>query len=324
MAFQTSTSITSPDQLIDALATFAAANGWTVERNTISLASRTLTLRKPGVSDYIHVYNTSTNEILLRASVGYDAGQAPPSQPNVTPTACASNSLAGPYPNVWFFANGDEINVVVRRADTTGAYSLFAFGVLSKYGAYDGGTFVSGSYFNQSGPNSGEWDWTYDNALFGMTGSSNTNYGYIRIDADGASNRWVPIRQSSDSTVIQTFSGVGNLNRSSVYGANNLYSTFELARWAIAGDANTFSGRSFLHVVEFLVRRTGTPAYHSPVGYVANTRFVSLAKFDPEQEISIADESWIVFPVVRKATESSASGAPNASGNHGFAIRKVV
>lgn len=319
MAYQSSTSISSPDQLIDALAAFCAANGWTVERNTLVASARTLTVRKAGITDYIHIYNTSNSQIRMRASVGYDGALTPAAQPNVSPADTLANALVGPYPNVWFFSDGDEINIVVRRSDTTGAYSHIAFGRLTKYGSYVGGTFVDGTFFNLTGAQSGTWDTNTDHALFGF---GQMSVGYIRVDADGATNRWVPITSNSSATDV-AHSGVGPLRVANTYSGNQLGSTFDISRLINAADANSFSGRSILYPIEFLVRRTGTPIYHSPAGYIANTRYVSLAKFDPEAELSIADETYMLFPVVRKASESSSSDAPNASGNNGFAIRKV-
>lgn len=319
MAFQSSTSIASPDVLIDTLATFAAANGWTVESNTVNLGSRVLTLRKPGVSDYIHIYNTDVNRIRLRASVGYNSALPPGSQTGVTADDCLVNNLAGPYPAVWFFADGNEINVVVRRSDTTGAYSHFAVGVLTKYGSFAGGTFIDGTYFNATGFFSGRWDSDSDHAMFGF---GNQFPGYVRADADGLTNKWYEFSGYNSSDIAHT--GVGPLRVAATYSANQVTSTYDIARLINAADDNTFSGRSILQVLDVLIRRQGSPVYVSPIGYVANTRYVSLAKFDPEQELTIADETWMVFPVVRKAQESTVNDAPNASENNGYAIRKVL
>lgn len=319
VAFQSSTSIASNELLVDAIATFAAANGWTIEGNSLVGAVRTVTLRKPGVSDYVHIFTTSTNQVRMRASVSYDPAFPPGQQVAVTPTDCVINNLLGPYPNVWFFADGNEINVVVRRSDTTGAYSHMAFGVLTKYGVYSGGTFIDGSFFNTTTTSSGQWDSTNDHGMFGY---GNANYGFVRVDADAPVNKWFPICNTNAADIA--FSGVGPLGAANTYSANQLSPTYDLGRLINGADDNVFSGRSILHVIDLVFRRQGTPVYLSPAGYIANTRYVSLAKFDPERELSIADETWMVFPVVRKATESSTSGAPNASGNNGFAIRKVA
>lgn len=320
MAFQSSTAIASAEQLVNAIATFAAANGWTIDRNTVTLGSRVLTLHKTGVSDYVHIYNTDVNQIRLRASVGYDSAQPPSLQPGVSPADALANGLQGPYPNVWFFADGNEINVVVRRSDTTGAYSHMAFGVLTKYGDYNGGTFVDGSYWQLTGSSTGSWN----SACHGLLSFGLTNPGHVRADADGLVNKWFAINGPTSGPVDSAATGGAPLREANNYSNNQANSTFEVGRMANAADANTFSGRTILHIIEVSVRRQGDPVYMSPIGYVANTRFMSLAKFDPEQELSIADETWMVFPVVRKGAFSSVNNAPNASENNGLAIRKVV
>lgn len=320
MAFQSSTAIASCEQLVNAIATFAAANGWTIDRNTINLTSRTVTMHKAGVSDYIHIYNTDVNQIRMRASVGYDGALPPSMQPGVTVQDALANALQGPYPNVWFFADGNEVNIVVRRSDTTGAYSHMAFGVLSKYGDYNGGTFVDGSFWQLTSTSSGWWN----SSCHGLFSYGQLNMGFVRADADGLTNKWFGFNGAPSGVNDYATTGGAPLSAATTYSTNQQASTFEVGRMANAADANTFSGRSILHVIEVSVRRQGDPIYYSPIGYVANTRFMSLAKFDPEQELSIADETWMVFPVVRKAAHSTANGAPNASENNGFAIRKVV
>lgn len=313
MAHSTSTSTASVHDLIDNLATFAAAAGWTVERNTLSGTNRTLTLRRPE-SDYVHVYNTDQGWLRMRASTGYDGALAPAAQPGVTPEDCITARLTGPYPKVWFFSEGSEVVVVVRRADQNGAYASFAFGVIQKYGSYAGGTFIDGTYFNASGSNSGRWSGSDHGLLaYGTSGA-----GYVRADADGESGQW--LRLATAAALVQSGPpGVANM-----YSTNQSGATFSTARLMGAADDNTFSGRSMLFPIEIAIRRAGTPTYYSPAGVVSTVRAVSLAKFAPEDELSIASETWVVFPIVNKRAETGGNGDPHASGNVGFAVRKTA
>lgn len=309
MAYLSSTSLASNQLLVNAIASFAVSAGWTEERNTLSGSNRTVTLRKPGTSDYVHLFNTNASEIRMRGSVGFDAGATIPLQPGASPADTVVNNLTGPYPVVWMFAEGDEVHVVVRRSDITGAYAHLTFGTVAKYGGFDGGTYVDGTYFLATGSGSGAWG----NGAHGPWGAGTGTVGYVRCDADAAVDKWWP-----------TMGGVGRLTNANMYSANQAGSTYDIARYAGAADDNVFSGRSFLQVVELEIPRAGTPLYVSPIGYVRNTRFVSLAKFDPEQEVTIAGDVWVMFPVARKAASSSASGAPIGTENAGFAIRKVA
>lgn len=313
MAYSTSTSIASVANLIDTLATFASAAGWTVERNTLSGANRTLTLKR-AETDYIHVYNVNSGQLLLRASTGYDGALAPSAQPGATPQDAVTARLTGPYPKVWFFADGSEVAVVVRRGDQNGAYASFAFGAVQKYGTFGGGTFVDGTYFDRSGGSSGSWT----SSDHGLLAYGSSGAGYVRADADGVSGQWA--RLAGDEAQVQS----GPLNEARVYPVSQGGSCFSVARLLGAADDNTFSGRSLLYPIELSVRRAGSPTYYSPVGYVDSIRAVSLAKFSPEDELSIASETWTVFPIVNKRDFSGATDAPHASGNVGIAIRKVL
>lgn len=312
MSHSTSTSTSSVHDLIDNLATFAAAAGWTVVRNTIAGTNRTLTLKR-AESDYVHVFNNAPGRLLLRASTGYDGALPPAAQPGVTPEDCITARLVGPYPKVWFFAGGTEIAVVVRRADQNGAYASFAFGVLQKYGTYAGGTFVDGTYFDRTGGGSGSWG----SGEHGLLAYGSSGAGYVRADADGVSGQWM--RLASADALVQN----GPLQVANIYSTNQAGSCYPVARLLGAADDNTFSGRSLLYPAEIRIRRAGSPTYYSPAGYVDSVRSVSLAKFSPEDELSIASETWVLFPIVAKRAQSGASGAPHASDDVGIAIRKV-
>lgn len=309
MAYQTSTTIASNQLLINAIALFAASAGWTVERNVLSGANRTVTLRKPGVTDYIHLFNTANSGVRMRASVGYDDALPIASQPNVTPVDSEVNALVGPYPTVWMFASGDNVHVVVRRSDISGGYAHILFGAISKYGAYTGGTYIEGTYFATTGSASGVWD----NGSHAPFGFGDKQTGYLRCDSDGVSNQWLLLGRA----------GLAGRAWGSVGAQNHIAAgSYDITRWVYAADDNVFSGRSFLQIIDVYVPRAGTTLYFTPVGYPDNLRYVSLAKFDPEQEVSIGTDTYVVFPVARKAAPSTAVGGPIGTSNFGYAIRK--
>ncbi|HGM7333594.1 TPA: hypothetical protein ACKQA1_004707, partial [Stenotrophomonas maltophilia] len=154
MAYAEFSNVSNVQTLIDLIVQFAQANGWTVERNNLAGANRTATVRIPGVSDYVHLFNTDQLSLQSRVSIGYNGTLDPNSQPTQSPRAVSTRDLVGPFPRVKLFANGTAIHVAIAQA-TAGEYRHHAFGVLAKAGAYDGGTYVDGTYWPLNGSSSG-------------------------------------------------------------------------------------------------------------------------------------------------------------------------
>lgn len=309
MAYQEQSTLAGPDVLINNLMNFAAANGWTVARNNLAGSNRTATLRKEGVTDYIHVYNTDALYIRMRVSVGYDAGLPPAGQPDVSGESFTS-LLEGPYPMCFFFASQDQIWVSVAIA-RSGEYRHFTFGRLDKAGVYTGGTYVDGT----------DWPVTnypatfsYKHIPFQGAYFSGGGLGYIRADIpnDDRANWFHAIGAQSHLASI-------------AYGETGEVGHGTAASLVYRADRNAFSGRSILHAIPLYVRRTGSETYFSPMGIVQDVRYCSINKFEPEQEITIGGDVWKLFPVAAKRPITGApETGPAGSGDYAFAIKKVA
>ncbi len=306
MAYNDPTSIATAPDLIDLIVSFAGSNGWTVERNVLDVANRTATLRKPGVSDYVHLYNTDPTTVRMRISIGYDDELPIASQPNVSGEAVCT-LLAGPYPRAFMFASGDQVWVSVAIA-RSGEYRHLTFGVVDKMGTFEGGTYVDGS----SWPGSGWWaNFNNNHAPFLSLGSGTTR-GHVRVD--------IPVDEREN--FFFSFNASGNTRVVSDAGEDTSALAAALVNRA---DRNAISGRSVLHTIPLYVARTGSETFFSPIGVVHDVRYCSIDKFEPEQEITIGSDTWKVFPVAAKRAMTSAVGErPAASGNYAYAIRKVV
>lgn len=306
MAYASHTSVANAADLIDRIVSFAGANGWTVERNSLVGANRTAAVRKAGVSDYVHLYNTNANTVRLRISVGYDEALPPADQPNVSGEAVCT-LLSGPYPRAFLFSSGDQVWVSVAIA-RSGEYRHLTFGVVEKIGAYTGGTYVDGSNW----PGSGWWaSFTNNHAPFLSLGSGATR-GHVRVDipVDERENFFFSFNATNNTRVVSDAGeGTGALAAALVNRA----------------DRNAFSGRSVLHTIPLYVARTGSETFYSPIGVVQDVRYCSINKFEPEQEITIGSDTWVVFPVAAKRAMNSSTGEqPAASGDYAYAIRKVL
>lgn len=337
MAYSVQSDVISAVDLVARISSFAQANGWQQINIPPRGAYDYVVLRKNGVTDVVHIFNTDGDgasdpapRIAMRASTGYDSLLPLAQQPGVTPSNTLTNALQGPFPTVWMFASGDEINIVVRRSDVNGAYAHMAFGRIQKYGDYVGGTFVDGSFFSTTGFQSGRWEESSDSALWGY-GVASQNYvqGFVRADSveDGLVSQWHRIAHNSGgigNTLFNAGTGVGPAQSGDVFTGSTYTYHHPEAALVFGADDNTFSGRSVFQPIEVSVRRAGTPIYFSPIGYSAACRFASLAKYDPEQEVTVAGETWMMFPVARKAAPSDGQNAPIGTDNAGFAIRKVV
>ncbi len=304
MAYQENTAIATVAALIDQLVNFMAANGWTIERNNLVGSNRTTTVRIVGTTDYVHIYNDTATDIQMRISVGYNAAVTPALQPNVSARICWTDVQAGPYPKTWMFSNSDGTSIVMAIATaTSGMYRHLAIGMLDKAGVFTGGTYVDGTYW-PTGANSypGNFNLSYNSCLFGASYLQRGGMCRVDIPADSRTD-YIPDLYVSNPQLFTEY-------------VDRLKDISEFA------DNNEFSGRSIFHPILYYVKRL--VAYFSPLGVVKNVRSASLAKFTPEQEITIGPDVWKVFPAVRKAVNHNLTAGSAASGDYGFAFKKEV
>lgn len=323
MAYAEFNNVPNVQTLIDLVVQFAQANGWTVERNTLSGANRTATVRIPGVSDYVHLFNTGQDSLRSRISIGYDGGATPAQQPLVSPRDILSYELTGPFPRLKLFANGTAIHAAIAQA-VAGEYRHHAFGVLEKAGDYPGGTYVDGTYWARTGSYSGMLTSSGNNVVLFGHNTSNTGCGHVRADSteDGRINSYSQIcnyYSGALATEGQAGSGVGSIYQSTT---STSYDSMWMGYVLAGSNDNTFSGRSIFQPINLSIRRPGTNPYLSPIGQVIGLRACYMERLEPEQEVTIGDDTWTIFPWLRKAAMNSATNAPPASGNYGWAIRK--
>lgn len=319
MAYQLLNSVASPNALLDALATFAGANGWTVDRNSNVSNARTLTLHYPGVTDYIHLYTPDANVgtmIRGRVSRQYDSGAAYNAQPVQSPYDCLTNAT-GPFPNVYLFADGAAVHAVIQ---VTGAIEFrhICFGALEKAGAYDGGTYLDGSYRSQR--YRGYYQWNNHHVPFssgrytGFGGEPAPGFCVYSIPADSVADAFgvfgAAEGYSKDYPAVWT--GIGSWNDNADFGV-------------ISGgaDANDFDGRSIFHPIAPMIWRAGE--FFSPLGLVRNTFLCNMTKYSPAQEVVIGGDTYVVFPFFKRSLMVDTTYGAADLGSHtlGYAVKKV-
>jgi hypothetical protein len=313
MAYQDSANLAGPDVVIGQVLTFAAANGWTIERNNLVGGNRTATIRKAGVTDYIHLYNTDALHVRMRISIGYDSGALPSAQPDVSGENLTLLGT-GPYPTTFFFASQDQVWITVAIA-ASGEYRHFTFGRLDKAGAYTGGTYVDSTYWDTIAyaRNFSFKQVPFQAQHYGLY----NNYGRLRADIpDDARTNWfhqmgAPGDQAS---IVYGEAGDGEIGNAGT-----------AAILVNRADKNAFSGRSVFQVIPLYVKRIGSQVYWSLLGTVQDVRYCSINKLEPEQEITIGSDVWKVFPVAgKRSLVNSSAGGPAGSGDYGYAIKKVT
>lgn len=318
MAYRQLTNVNNIADLVNNIVTFASENGWTVRRNSVVSGLREATIHIPGVSDNVHVYNSSLLELSMRLSVGYDAGLPPGGQPNVSPYESRTD-LVGPFPNVYLFANGTAVHVAVQIANAI-EFRHLCFGLISKAGGYTGGTYADGSWRNPNyrgdiGQNS--------HAPFIGNGSGSSPGsapfpGSMRIDvpADEYTNNFSAFIDS-DGIANSLFTGVSTFEVQTTlraYGGRIYEGT----------DTNAFSGRSVIHPIRVFFVRKGN-LRKALVGEVPGTFAVAMVKFSHAQEITIGSDVYKLFPVFKRSLQQDRGiGAPDY-GSHvlGYAVRKT-
>lgn len=321
MPYETGTA-TGVADLISKIATFAAANGWTIHSNgartagagsggTAVLLSRGAVFGAflgnngaGGTSDpgpWIEVYQFES----------FSAGSTE-TQPNKS-INLFNNWMAGPYVAYHFFtppagATNPYLHIVVEVQ--SGSYRHFGIGQIRRFGnftngvynyvtAWDFGTFINNSTASShSGPFDG--------------GGSNQSRSdtRIRVDFGGASPQWGVVGQSATAPNIR-------VDAQTRVGATGAGINTSLP-YSICGPSG-FTGRTPLTPIMLWAWRDTVSQLRHPIGYPEDIRVLRMDNFQPNDTITIGADTWRVFPFVRR---NGTAGQQN-SGLSGFAYRQT-
>ncbi|MCE5420251.1 MAG: hypothetical protein JJ713_05640 [Acidithiobacillus sp.] len=330
MTYQTGTA-SNPTQLLDALRTFALANGWAQDRWEWDVESEndnyTLSLSKNGIhvhlctaqnEKYSFYENSSVTGLFLTASTAFDDSEPWWNQPGAIPNRYYANgsgrertaacglyqvSTANTY-HLLAASSPDFIALVVEVSP--GIYHHLAFGAIATYGSTAGGEFVSGSFGLKDDTESYRQDY-----LFGI----NNDYGglpfmdykingmsYVRAVVDGVGS-WFSLCRSSPRSGKRCLSLWGEVG-AKTDSNNNLGNRW----WTCA--PNGLNGLTPMLPFYLLVERDN--GFFSPIGYCPHLRYLNIRNYAPTQQFALGQEQWMVFP---------AHSRNQKSGEHGFAVR---
>lgn len=318
MAYQTG-SASSPTQLLDALRVFAVANGWTELRWNANGAGYQLSLTKNGL--YFHLrsavgealrsgYSVVTG-IFLTGSAGFDSAQPWNNQPGTLRNTSGQIEACGLYEvgtsNTYHLVAAGSPDMILLAAEVApGIYHHLAFGELSRYGAYAGGAFVTGSFGSDANIYTNTNDYvfghTYDRHG-GLPFNDYKNYGqsFVRGTVD-AVDTWFSICYSSPLT--------GKRAKAIWEGGTNTPLRNSLACYWWKHVPNTLNGVT--PMIPFYVFVERPSGFFSPFGYTPHLRYLNITNYAPSEQFSIGSEQWMAFPAHSKN---------NKSGVHGYAVR---
>ncbi len=310
MAYQQTTA-TSVEDLINKIASFAATLGWTIDRNTIASTNRTVSISRAG-SDFLHVFNTDTTNILLRASTGIDAGVAIASQPGVSQAEAVSNCGAGPFATVFLFGDTTPAPYIHVVFDTGNSiFRHISLGMVQKIGSWTGGTYFDALNLNTSTSFNSNPTSTAHHIMFG---SANGAEGGIRCDVPPTTNFFAPIAASGSVGYTPAYVVNGGVQGGT--DATRDQDGFYLA------SVNSWSGVTPLRQIKLRVSRGS--GFFSEIGYVPGIRLVNIARWATGDEFSIGPDTWKVFPWWRQGFRPSGDTTGAYSGNYGFAYLKTL
>lgn len=315
MAYQTGT-LSGNAAVLTTLATFAAANGWTVDKNV----SGWLHMHSAG-GMHVDITNNSSY-INLRPATGFldtggggNSGNQPGSPDAFWFLVSASTRVAGVDSTTmtyWFFADANQIAIVLKL---TGGnhYAHMVFGTGTKHGTYTGGEFVTASRYDAPGS--------------GFIGQNASIFDGKQIDGSGP------------NTVIRCSLGVSaeyyaslNPSQSANWDQDTSPDPQPVThygpvsgRWWLEDNAQMI-GNSALEIKAPMIRLRAfildpnTEAVR-PYFTLPKVRGVDMTDISPEAEITVNSNVWKVFPASRKA---SIGTDYNASENYGLAYLKVA
>lgn len=294
MAYETG-GATNVDTLLQALATFAAAQGWTVSYNgnrtgTGAGLGTAIVVSKGGQCHTMFRTHTANRWIETVGQDAYSGAVSTELQNNRSGTT-RTNEVNGPFQSYHFFAGNTYLYVVVET--TAGTYKHTGCGILEQFGDATPGHFVYGS------------NWTMQISPTNYLNSATSSYHAVPIDASDNSN-------SVRSTYLRADYD-GNLNYWSDTG--NRLDFYPSAREDRISVVSEYTQRAILASPVWRLSRPSSQATFA--GVAPNWRTVMLDWIAPGDNLTLGSDVWKVFPIIRR---NGAITEPN-SALYGYAYK---
>lgn len=312
MAYQTGTSTSAVD-LLDKFRVFAAAQGWTVNRNATVGSGKELCISKGSAYFNFRAYQNETAivngssgsskyGISLNGSDGYSSGAAWDRQPGYPLRSTSSGGDQahcfmplvinfGPFPSYHFF-DIDGKTLYCELEFTTGSYLRFGCGSLDLFNpaAPGGGRFcyaTGGKHVTNS---------TVSNAWLG----SDMDNGTYHLELVPFRKADYGVTQGNEGSMVRAaFASFDNWA-----GSGRLPANVELAQTCQGGGCHDKIVRDYspnpLNGVGVLLPNVVSvnigSEYLSPVGVVPGMRYMDMTGYSPGDEFSFGPDTWKVFP----------------------------
>lgn len=298
--------------IVPQIGAFAAAAGWTVTGASTG-AGATRNLTRPGGGATIlleHVTGTVSLQT-IRASLLVVSPTFYTQTSNVRVGGTTSVPTTPLPTNLHLFSGTEEGHAFIAAAIqfANGHWRHLYLGNMVKRGTYSGGEALSGTHPHNAST-AGTFTQTDHKLLFGSrtdisTGQVPTNnHGGVHVDAAGIAAKWHLNRLPYVGGTNPGLSTAGRVFGGSNEAFNEIISYY--------GEM-PFDAASILVPINLLITE-GSPIRVRPIGHPAGVRLVSIKNYDPLAQITVAGETWRVFPMVKKSpslTVTTITGAFN-------------
>lgn len=337
MAYQTATGIVGLYNVLDALADFAEANaGYTRQADvTTSLPAASTTdmvvIKHDTSAMYTYFMGMEATDgeygdygyIAMRMSKVAPTGSnwedtTINAQKGITQTFTYDKRGSDTYTNYYMFTDSGSSAVHCAIEVSANIFAHISFGIITKYGTWTGGDYLTGSDLNIASAYSVSsfiaMNNSYHYFVFGgrvtPDGSEDTGYLYHPYESKGTKEDFASFRY-------------GNL----IEDRRVLPAACVNESYGVTGDLfedcspNAYNDRSKMFPIylrSYDNRATVGTQKYLLVGHVPGARIIECSDIAPK---TLVDTNWMVFPQYMRS--ESASDAP-VSGSHGVAYQKIT
>lgn len=344
MAYSSGTA-TDRENLLALLKTFAVAEGWTADVDTIVTNGR-LSLSKNNC--YVHFDTASETR-----SHPSNWGIANPTDNLIVAAQATAYTSATNYyghTNSLVTSFSDANRAELRRLDTNFGYEFYSggvgdpdyiaiiceaksneyvhlmFGDISKNGSFTGGEFLLNTEWEWWGQRAQDPGATAHDSFLGLDDLATSSTFFINDSNIHASRR---LRLDSDEFIPVNIVAHGSIDSSSYSQSINAH-IIPAGRVGPSGITPLYAVPLYISLQDAL-----SSSDYLYLGDIPNLRLCSLEGREAKDELTIGSDTWVVYPFVKKGSvrqlidNSSAGGTiwtneGPSSGNAGFSIKKIT